>query len=535
MRTLIKLNSKIICRSPIYWAVLCFVFLFFSLFVYLVYPSSINFAATLGAVAYIEITIIILDFCMAVYFSHRQYCLENICQISRTHSVIGRLVSQIIVSSGLLIFPFVFTIVASLLESTDFLFNVEVGITVLLRWFCIILVSSSFGFLIGTLIKKYLVYLVVIPFCIIFSYLNSYLFSYIFPQNSKEFLIITNLLSVQEPFMTSVKLDYVSNLLDSFWLIKKVFILAIVGILIFLIVVITGFRKQKLIYYLLPGILLTAIIVVSCFMYVKSFPEPYNYDAKLYVTSESIPAYSIKSYIGEITLSEKMVATCSLTVGRNSTNCQDLRFRLDASFKVDQICFNNQAIPYIHEGDYITISKEYLPKNDIFTLSFVYHGRVYYISDIEGLNIFSSNRATALPSSFAFIPIIDGDNTLKNYSLEIHGENNIISNIIPEKNQDGTYQINGKSDTLCLFMGYFTSFTVENTVVFKSSNNKLTDYNKIYGNATEYPYLDPYTGETIDESFGTRPVAFLIYDLYGVLGLPVVYQDYWIMNYGFPV
>ena len=70
---------------------------------------------------------------------------------------------------------------------------------------------------------------------------------------------------------------------------------------------------------------------------------------------------------------------------------------------------------------------------------------------------------------------------------------------------------------------------------FFCAQYKLTDYNKIYGNATEYPYLDPYTGETIDESFGTRPVAFLIYDLYGVLGLPVVYQDYWIMNYGFPV
>lgn len=84
-------------------------------------------------------------------------------------------------------------------------------------------------------------------------------------------------------------------------------------------------------------------------------------------------------------------------------------------------------------------------------------------------------------------------------------------------------------------MGYFTSFTVNETTVYRAKYNKVTNYREVFSSAFKYSHFDPYTGEKSELPLSNKPTVLLIYDLYGVLGYPVQYNDYWIMNYGFPV
>ena len=68
---------------------------------------------------------------------------------------------------------------------------------------------------------------------------------------------------------------------------------------------------------------------------------------------------------------------------------------------------DGKEVPFNRNGDYLSVKPTILPDTPSFDVELKYHGRIYYISDISGVNIISLRKTAALPSSFAFIPIID--------------------------------------------------------------------------------------------------------------------------------
>lgn len=536
MKKLIRLNSKIILRSPILWIFTGFISLFFLLFVFVIYPDSINYAAALSSMTYIEICIMVLCFCMSVYFSRIKYSVEDIAEVLYAQAVLGRLLSIIIIATiAFFITPFFFVVICSITENTGIRFTAETLVNFFFGWMCIVAISSCFGYILGSVFKKNYIYLIVIPYVIFFSYLNSNFLSLFIDVNSELHLLLTNLFSIQDPFTTGIKLDYVSSMLDCFWLAKKFLLLAFIVLLMTITVIIS--KKRKRLSFPIAISMLTSIIVLlsSAGIYCRIFPQQYNYEDKLYVISDNLSPYTIDSYFGNINLSEPFTAQCKFVVTKNQEfDEKDFWFRLDKSLVINSLTVDGNEIPFNRSDDYVSVSYNSLPKNNQFVISMDYSGRVYYISDIKCVNIFSTYQAAAFPSSFAFIPIIDGDNSQKNYNFKLHGSNTIISNIPIKEVGNGTYELNGTSDNLCIFMGYFSKFTVDNTIVYRAAYNKKTDYFKQYQNAYLYGHLDPYTQEMIADPIENRPTAFLIYDLYGVLGHPVLYNDYWIMNYGMP-
>ena len=535
MRALIKYNLKIIWSSPIYWASTGFIAAFFELFVFLIYPQSTNFSITLHAVTYIEIILMIFVFCAAIYFSHINYSVEQLVQIPEYLSIFTRLLSTIVLLGIVLFLPLSFAIVASLLEGVELVFLFEILLDVLLRWASIICLFSSLGFLFGAIFRHNIVYLASIPCTIMFSHLNSLIIEKFLPEDSRSFLIITNLLSSQAPFQNAVRLEYTSSFLDGFFFSKIVTVLAISATIVCLILLLTSHKKRskQLVVFFLFSIAATSI---SCYIYVKLFPRSYDYEEKIYPSQRTDSPFEIVSYSGDVNLSEKFSAVCTVQIKQNTPSAQnELLLRLDESLIVDSMVVDGREVPFTRDRDYLTVKPTMLPDTPLFNVELEYHGRIYYISDISGVNIISLHKTAALPSSFAFIPIIDSKPQQKSYHMNVTGANSIISNICPVKETSNTYTIDGESDTLCLFMGYFTSFTANESTVYRAKYNKVTNYREVFSDAFNYSHFDPYTGEQSNMPLSSKPTVFLIYDLYGILGYPVQYNDYWIMNYGFPI
>ncbi len=535
MRALIKYNLKIIRSSPIYWVATGFVAAFFWLFIFLIYPQSTNFSMTLHEITYIEIVLMIFVFCASIYFSHINYLVEQLVQIPEYLCIFARFLSTVVLFGILLLLPLSFAIVASLMERVELIFLLEILLDVLLRWSSIIFLFSSIGFLFGTIFKHNIVYLASIPCTIMFSHLNSIILEKFLSEYSRSFLIITNLLSSQAPFQNAVRLEYTSSVLDRFFFSKIVIILAISVTIVCFTLLLASHKKRskKLAIFFLFSI---AATIISCSIYVELFPHSYDYEEKIYPSQRTDSPFEIVSYSGNINLSENFSSFCTVQIKQSMPSAQkELLLRLDESLIVDSMVIDGKETPFNRNGDYLTVKPAMLPNTSSFDMELKYHGRIYYISDISGVNIISLNKTAALPSSFAFIPIIDNGLQQKNFHLNVTGANNIISNIRPVKGTGNTYTIDGASDTLCLFMGYFTSFTVNESTVYRAKYNKVTNYKEVFSSAFKYSHFDPYTGEQSKLPLSNRPTVFLIYDLYGVLGYPVQYNDYWIMNYGFPI
>ena len=81
---LIRLNLKIIFSSVILYLFYTFIALFFLFFLVMMNQTRfINYAVFLDSLAYLEIAVFILAFCLAVYFAHQGYALEEACFVSK--------------------------------------------------------------------------------------------------------------------------------------------------------------------------------------------------------------------------------------------------------------------------------------------------------------------------------------------------------------------------------------------------------------------------------------------------------------------
>ena len=55
-----------------------------------------------------------------------------------------------------------------------------------------------------------------------------------------------------------------------------------------------------------------------------------------------------------------------------------------------------------------------------------------------------------------------------------------------------------------------------------------------YQSALTRRYLNPHTYELASGAIAKPQKVFMIYYLYGIVGNPVVFNDYIMLNYGFP-
>jgi hypothetical protein len=157
---LICLNLKVIFSSVILYLFYAFIALFFLFFLVMMNQTRfINYAVFLDSLAYLEIAVFILAFCLAVYFAHQGYALEESCFVSKPACLLGRLSAVLIASGCVCAVPLLYIVAASVSEGTELYFSCLAAAYFILRWLSLLLVSQSLGFLAGSLLKKTFVYL----------------------------------------------------------------------------------------------------------------------------------------------------------------------------------------------------------------------------------------------------------------------------------------------------------------------------------------------------------------------------------------
>jgi hypothetical protein len=185
--------------------------IFFTFFIVVLRLNShfINFVICLDALAYLEIAIFILSFCVAAFFAQRKHVLEDICLIPERKTVIAKGIATLAVLNLICILPILYAVISAILEKADLLyFGISLAY-VFVRWLLIVTISHSLGFLCGLILKKHFVYILACPFSVLFSYLNIEVFSRISKTDSVT--AVSELFSVQKAFMTAVEIDYIGG------------------------------------------------------------------------------------------------------------------------------------------------------------------------------------------------------------------------------------------------------------------------------------------------------------------------------------
>lgn len=525
---LFRLNLKIIFSSVITCVYFFFNLFFFVFFLVVLHNSNfINYAVFLDSLAYYEVAMFILSFCLAIYFSHMNYFVESICFVSRCRYIVARFFTTLFTSYLLIIIPVLYIIISSFFEKTEFTFNALSLIYFVCRWIAILSISVGLGYLIGTIVERELVYLLSIPFAILFSHLNKKFFSLFLSGNTLR--KVSTLFSLQKPFVDSADIEYFIPRVDFLFFVKQIIVLVFFVFIVSVILFVSNTRLNIKIGLL--QILSLAVLSQFCHLYISAFPVEYDCSNKLYAFEEVDNGYKIRSYNGDIHLSDTSLFHCTLNIERGRG---DLTIRLDKAFTILNIQVNEKEVNYSQIDDYIIFKEKDLPVSSLFEVRVSYRGMVQYISDSNCVNIYTSFMSSALPPNFAFIPIIDGDRSEKNYEFIVDSQNTLISNLTVEAvDGSNTYRVSGSSSSFCLFSGFLEEMEQDGITFYRAKYNKTTDYWAVYQNSLSYPTFDPYHA-VFSEIPPVKPEkVFMIYYLYGVVGYPVVFDNYTMLNYGF--
>lgn len=540
-----KLNLKIILRSPIYIAYLVFLLLSFLLFVIaaILDPlvNYINYAINLRDMEYYGVGMLTVSFCLAVYFAQKNTSIEDTCLIPFMRAHIARFFALVFLSNIILVVLIIYIAIMSVIQKTEALFSVSVFVVTGLRWSTTILLGESLGYLAGLLCDRFYIYLLAAPCVCVFGLPNTYLFSLLFRNSERLKLISSGLLSTQSPFPSGMALDYVGLQFDAFFAAGILFKCILSAMVLLLVCFVSGYlhgqRKKHFLKKWFAGTVgVCMCLAVAVFFYVQKFPLRYNAEEKLYTPIEGSDGGTISAISGEIDLDSICKVKCNVLL--NDVVSTAVTVRLDEAFKDLQIFYNNDRLKYTRNGDTITVQLENIPREKTCSLDFVYKGYVYYLSDTHNVDIFTSATAAALPPGFAFLPQTNDRNPVQ-YDLNVLSGNIVISNLDTESAvQNHCYKIRGSSSSICIFSGYLCEQRVGKTVCYRTKYNVRTDYEELYARMLAMEtYIDANGGigeiRTQDSNIQKPKKAFLIFYFYNTGGLPIYYDDYVLMNYGY--
>lgn len=540
-----KFNLKVVLRSPIFLFYLAFLLLSFLLFVIAAVldplVNYINYAIGLRDMEYYGVGMLTASFCVAAYFAQRNTILEDTCLIPPVHTHLTRFFALAFSSHFILIILIIYVAIMSVIQKTDILFSISTFAATGFRWSITIFLGESIGYLAGLLCNRFYIYLLAAPFACVFGMPNRYLLSLLFRDSDRLQSILSGILSTQSPFPSGMALDYVGSQLDTFFAAGVLFKYLLSALVLFLICLVAWcLHGKRSIHFFRKWCVGTVGVCIclaaSAFLYVEKFPLRYSATEKLYMPIEEKSWGTISTISGEIDLGQICKVTCNVLLDNVTSSV--VTVRLDDSFEDLQILHDGEPVRYTRNGDKITICMENISQEKQVPLDFVYKGYVYYLSDTNNIDVFTSKMAAALPTGFAFLPQADDGNPVC-YDLDVSSGNTVISNLnIENVEQSHCYKIHGTSSSICIFSGFLSEQRVGKSICYRAKYNVRTDYAALYEKMfTLGAFIDARNGivemKNQDMNFRNPKKVFLIFYFYDTGGLPICYDDYVLMNYGY--
>lgn len=528
MRKMVRFNIRQLLRTPfVVFCAVCILlgFIAFQILLTVMNTSFINYLAAFDSFAFFELPFILVLFCAVVYAARLPDEVERACLFSKAQARLARLLAILVVSLLLCVIPFAYVCVNAVLAHTGFVFTVSAAIYAVLRWVMLIGATEMLAFFFVLVVPTKAAYLFCIPTMLLLSVLNVDLLRAVYHGSEETLKRLSEFFSMHRPFVMGEIVDYAGARIDGFFLTKVVCVLVGIAVVVCLTWAVSA-RKKKL-----PVFALAATLLLECgcvWLWSARYPTVYDYREKLYAVDAAPQAATVSAYTGALRFGERTTVQCAVTV--DPAQQKSVRFRLDACFALDEMRCGDEQLSYTREGDSLTVE---LPA-DVSApveLSFRYHGRIYYISDIGTVSLYATRQSAALPARFALLPVIDGDQSAKAYDLTVDAGNTLVSNLEVEPLSRTRFRVSGTAATCSLFSGYLTQFERDGIVFYCAKYNR-TDYEHRYLTVREYNGIDAFSGERLEECPEAEKV-FMIYGCYGVSNQPIVYDGYWLVNYGF--
>lgn len=528
MKTIIRFNVRQIIAMPV--VIVCFLaillgFVMYSVITYASGIKCINFVIQFDYFTYLELVLTLIVFCYGVYVYQYSSTVEEMSLFSRAQIQVGRMISVLLVSLSFCLFPASFVVISAIISRSDARFTLDALLYTTIRWLLLLGGAEILAMISSFFLKTKAAYILCVPSTIVLSYLNKGLFAVLSSRHADE---LSAFFSMQRMGIGSIMIDYATPRIDLFLVVKLLYVIIGIAIVLLLVWMILAPQKKRSVF---AFILLLALESGCIWGWFQLYPQQYQYKEKLYEMPVCSQDIRIKEYSGEIILGELTKFHCKVYF--HPTRENEVMLRLDECFTIDEITYGQEPLTYRRSGDYIEID---LPENlsEDVALLLDYHGRIYYASAVGTINIFATRTSAALPARFAFLPIIDEDIGEKRYNLMIRASNTLISNLDVTPIERDLYSVKGNACSCSLFSGYLTQFEMDGITFYRAKYNQITDYEEVYRNALQYRWFDPYASALRDDEYKTPKKVFMIYSLYGVIGFPIVYDEYMLLNYGYP-
>lgn len=468
-------------------------------------------------VGFFEMPIIVLSTCFAIYSAIQKITLENICFIQPKKSVFVKFTANMFMSFTLLILPII--VMLCNIPKTDVMYTILGIIELTIRWSALIISTQIIGFLLGKLFQSYIAYIFAIPLTLLFTYLNDTVIS-IFADDLHRF--IQNMFIFNRMFPYYSMSNFSGPIISIFTTSKSMMMLSF---FIMMLSIYFIYMKSKI------AIISTSVFIMLSILFFSTYSDLYpkfysyqSYDANIIekFNNDAENSFEVSSYSGELSLKEFMDASIILSINK-LVDADILELKLDSLLNITNIKSNGQDISYNRHGDYLYIDDKNIINQDNFDIEISYSGRISYSEN----NIYTTQFASSLPSVFAFIPLIKGDDSIHTFDIDVSAKNTVISNVDFTKIENNLYNIKGESDTFMLYCGFIDQYTQNNQTIYYGKYLDVIDIS-LYTSARDYKTLK---SKDIDTSVYEK-VFILSNELYGY-GLNIDYNDYLIIaSYG---
>lgn len=178
-KQLIYLNIKLTLRSLIFYLSFSFFTVAYA-FLAIQLRESGTFFENFDRMAYIEIVLYLMLFCVAMFFAQKESKLEDVCFVPKEQTYFARLVALLLCSAVYLLIPGAHLIIGAIKQGIGGSYLLRSLLLAVVRWGMIIVSAQTIGYLVGYIARSVYAYLFSIPFTILQSFSNTYMFEKLF-------------------------------------------------------------------------------------------------------------------------------------------------------------------------------------------------------------------------------------------------------------------------------------------------------------------------------------------------------------------
>lgn len=343
-----------------------------------------------------------------------------------------------------------------------FMSNINVYI---INTIMLLLVCSSIGLLIGTVINKYI----------------GEVISYILLIGI--FLILCNFYKEPKGWLPLIYCNVIAsnfyvNGYEQIYLYHNIF-WAFIGVGSIIIILIEGFMKEKKKKLsLLFGLMFSICIVTSGYTFTKvnqlkpvyyniySREQPDNNkndsECRTYFSNESC-GYHVGKYSMDINLGDKISSNCHMTVIINKDNIDSLEFGLYKKLDISKIQANGVKLDYRRTNNSFIVKLDRMyKKGEVVNLEVSYSGEINTTCSQSNDLFHVGNKRVFLGDVFEWYPK-QNDNIEKKYDVKIsyNGKYNMFSNLNGTR-QNNVYRVSGKDKELMIISGEIKEIKYKN-------------------------------------------------------------------------